>query len=259
LSSNSSYFRHYFNWYDKEVLILPFVAQSRFQNNIAFEKRINKVLSTGTNTQKMKEDDFISFFHTDILQPMRSEIIENIDLLKNYIDPMINNLQSSNITIIHKEKSNLSKFKYFLFSDLARLIKLILKGFFNIKLDNLKNDSNYYKVDIVEKYNSYKMFIVPEEIIGVPGIGFIEGMNCGCAYIGVDGPMYNDLGMIAGTHFISYDGTMDDLKTKIDYYQKNEKVLEKIAMNGYQFAKNNFDPNKIANSFFKRLSSKVLN
>ena len=40
----------------------------------------------------------------------------------------------------------------------------------------------YYKFDIVKLFNGYQMFVCPEEICDLPGIGFIEGMACGCLY-----------------------------------------------------------------------------
>ena len=34
------------------------------------------------------------------------------------------------------------------------------------------------KFDIIQEYNKYKMFVNPEEVIGLPGIGCVEGMAC---------------------------------------------------------------------------------
>ena len=45
------------------------------------------------------------------------------------------------------------------------------------------------------------------------GIGFVEGMACGSAYIGLDDPMYKDIGLIPGKHYIIY-GTLEDLKSR---------------------------------------------
>ncbi len=253
LSNSSNYFNYYFDWYKNDVYTLPFVAQSRFKKNQNFNDRINKVLFTGTNTQKMKEIDFIHFFKSDILQPIRSEIIEKKDSLYDYIDPLVNNLQVSSTAAIPNNKKNYFINLYLIFIDFVRLVKLFSKSFLNLNFGNLRNESNYYKVDIVEKYNSYKMFIVPEEIIGVPGIGFVEGMNCGAAYIGIDGPMYRDLGLIANKHFISYDGTIENLINVVKYYQNNQDELEIIALNGYQYAKENFNSKKVSENFLKKI------
>jgi hypothetical protein len=63
------------------------------------------------------------------------------------------------------------------------------------------------KFNIDDEYNKYKMFINAEEVIGLPGIGFVEGMACGTAYIGLRPPMYEDIGMEDRVHYIGYDGS----------------------------------------------------
>ena len=107
---------------------------------------------------------------------------------------------------------------------------------------------------MVEKFNDYKMCLVGEEILGVPGIGFVEGMACGCAYIGQTG-MYEDLGMKEGIHYIGYDGSLDDLKRKISIYQlpENQEELNKIAKTGYNFAKKMFQGSEVGKQLLNDL------
>ena len=71
-----------------------------------------------------------------------------------------------------------------------------------------------FSFDMVAKFNEYKMCIVGEEITGVPGIGFVEGMVCGCAYIGLNNGLYEQYGLKEGVHYIGYDGTLPDLTEK---------------------------------------------
>ena len=101
---------------------------------------------------------------------------------------------------------------------------------------------------MVEAFNSYKMCVVGEEILGIPGIGFVEGMACGCAYLGVDSPAYRDWGLIPGVHFIAYDGSKEDLRAKIEYYQKdeNQEELEKIANTGCEYVRTHFNGEIVA-------------
>ena len=110
---------------------------------------------------------------------------------------------------------------------------------------------------MVEKFNEYQMCIVGEEILGVPGIGYVEGMACGCAYIGLDSSMYRDLGLIPGTHYISYDGSMEDLRRVIQYYQADEhqNELKTIAQTGCEYIRNNFCGNKVARKLIDDLES----
>jgi glycosyltransferase involved in cell wall biosynthesis len=97
------------------------------------------------------------------------------------------------------------------------------------------------------------MFVVPEEAIDLPGIGFVEGMACGAAFIGLRNPMYSDLGLVDGIHYIGYNGKLDDMLQKISYYQEHGQELTRIAENGYEFVKKKFDGPKVAEDFFSFL------
>lgn len=114
---------------------------------------------------------------------------------------------------------------------------------------------------MVEKFNEYKMCLVGEEILGVPGIGYVEGMACGCAYIGLDSPMYRNLGLIPGVHYISYDGTKEGLRQVVEYYQQEEhqKELEQIAKTGCEYVRTNFNANAVAEKLIDNLKKKIVN
>jgi glycosyltransferase involved in cell wall biosynthesis len=247
LSITSQFFREQFKWYKKDVIILPFVFQDRFEKRIDFSLRKNLALSTGSNTHKMKDINFINFFKTDLLQPLRTEIAYNSDRISDKIDSMINNMQ-----IVDSEIYKQNLFSKFILTDFKNIYKILSRK----KVTNkIERDSLYYKLDIVNKYNEYKMFVVPEEIIGFPGIGFVEGMACGCAYIGLDHDMYRDLGMIPGKHYITFDGSLQDLLSTIEYYQKNQNELEVIADNGYSFVKKKFNNETVFLEFKKNLNN----
>ena len=108
---------------------------------------------------------------------------------------------------------------------------------------------------MVEKFNEYKMHVVGEEILGIPGIGYVEGMACGSAYIGLDSPMYRDLGLIPRVHYIAYDGTKEGLRSTIEYWQRseNQEELEKIALSGCNFVRTNFRGDKVASMLIAKL------
>ena len=108
---------------------------------------------------------------------------------------------------------------------------------------------------MVDKFNEFKMCLVGEEILGIPGIGFVEGMACGCAYIGQNLGYYEDYGMKEGVHYIGYDGTLEDLKSKIKYYQQPEhqEELERIANAGYEFAQTHFRGEVVAKELLEKL------
>ncbi len=260
LYKNSSFFRNFFSWYNKNVLVLPYVPQERFKSEKEFSKRLKKALSTGTLTHKILDASFINFFNSDILQPMRLEISLNLEKLSPYIDSLITKIQEDKVVGKAVKKSIFDLpiarlkgvFKY-LFGDPYRLFSLLYKYFFRSTFSSLKNENTYYKLDIVESYNNYQMFIVPEEIIGMPGIGFIEGMACGCAYFGIVDPMYHDIGLIDGVHYIGYDGTLDGLIAKISYYQEHEDELEVIASQGHNFVTEKFKGDLVAKTLIEKL------
>lgn len=61
--------------------------------------------------------------------------------------------------------------------------------------------------------------------------------------------------MQAGVHYIGYDGTLEDLKAKIIYYQQPEhqEELERIANAGYEFAQSHFRGELVAKELLNNL------
>lgn len=217
LMNNSPYFQQHFNWYNKHFLVLPFVPKDRFKNITPFSARKNKAIATGTITLPM-DDDFVQFFGHSDLHPMRNLIYKQRDNIAEYIDSLIS-------PIIEEEENGKT-------SD---------------------RQKKYFSFDIVQKYNEYKMFIVPEEISGLPGIGFVEGMKCGSVFIGKECKMYSDLGLISCVHYIGYDGTLVDLINKISYYQSRPLELEQIAINGYSYVDSEFTKQKVGDKILKKI------
>ncbi len=217
--SKNDYFKYFFK--NKKVYILPYILRDRYILKKKFKNRKNICLALGTSTVFDKSDiykDFCNFFKTNTLQPMRNEIYLNRNKITKFID---------NYVYFGKSNSKLSFLK---------------------KIVNLKKVNKYFSFDVVSKFNNYKMFVSPEELIGMPSINFVEGMGCGCAYFGLK-DFYKDLGLIDGVNYVAYNGTLDDLIKKIDYYQKHNKKLEKIAKNGYDFVRKNYNKEVVVEKF----------
>lgn len=236
LKKNSPFFNKYFEWYNKDVYVLPNAWQERFKNNIQFYKRKNKAVATGSITYEMSDLAFSSFFKTNKVQPMRNAIYDNQAMLTDQIDCLISDIR----------EGKKAKQKYTEDSFIVKLFKIIYN---TVSI----GQSKYYNFDIVQKYNEYKMFIVPEEVNNLPGISSIEGMACGCAYIGIRDPMYSDIGLEDGIHYIGYDGTLDDLMIKIEYYQGHQDELERIALQGYEYVRDKFSGSAVAKTFLNDL------
>lgn len=237
LEKNCELYRRYYK-IDKPWIVHPFVFAERFQNRVPFSERKNMAFATGTITYKLHEE-FLDTYGDSCDQPTRKQIKDNPEFFKDMIYCTSSDyLEDSDVKTVGDNDIFLTK-----------IYKKIYNRFFTGK------QKKYYSFDMVEAFNSYKMCIVGEEILGIPGIGFVEGMACGCAYIGQDLPAYRDWGLIPGKHFITYDGTKEDLKRIIQYYQKeeNQAELEQIANTGYEYVRKHFNGNAVAEQLMKDL------
>jgi hypothetical protein len=238
LAVNSTYYQKYFADVPGQFLCLPYTPALRFQKHRKFDKRIKKLVVTGSITYNMKSPEFIEFFQVNELQPMRRKLYEQAQDYQEQMDCLVSDLNASRQKKSEHAQNRILAFAHRIFSR--------------------HSQQDYYKRDIVDIYNSYAMFSVPEEICDLPAIGFVEGMACGSAYIGLDMPMYRDLGMIPGVHYISYDGTVDDLMGKVRYYQHSPAELSVVAQAGYEFVIKNLSINAIYTQFLARLSESVI-
>lgn len=236
LFKNSTFFREIFSSYKKNVYHLPFVPQERFKVKTCFENRKNKCVATGTwrNYQGPAFDCFLNFFGVKTLHPDRKYIALHREELKEQIEPFMSNHFDKDIK------------KEILSSD-NKLIE-IYKRIYNV----FREKKKYFSQSIVDVYNSYQMAVVPEEIVGVPGIGFAESMMCGCVFFGKKDPMYTDIGMIPEKHYVSYKN-IAELKEKVAHYQNNKKELKKIALASLHFAEKNFSAKKVSEDLFQEL------
>lgn len=237
LQKNCEIYRRYYH-INKPWIVHPFVYAERFQNKTPFSKRKNMAFATGTITYKTHEE-FINTYGDPCDQPSRKQIKDNPEFFKDTIYCTSSDYLEDNAGKVVNDKDWI----------LSKIYKKVYNRLFTGK------QKKYYSFDMVEAFNSYKMCIVGEEILGIPGIGFVEGMACGCAYIGQDLPAYRDWGLIPGKHFITYDGTKEDLKRVIQYYQKeeNQAELEQIANTGYEYVRKHFNGNAVAEQLMKDL------
>ena len=227
LTKKSNFFRKYFGL-QFNTYVLPFQIKDRFIKKNEWNKRSSKCLALGTTHElpyTEHTNTFIDYYKKRTWHYMRDEIY----ISKNKYPDLMN---------IKIERFN---------EDLKVSDNKLIAYFQNIFI--LGKQNKYFSFDIVEQFNQHKIFISPEERAGLPSINFVEGMACGCAYIGLDSEIYGDLGMINGHHYIGYDGTMEDLIVKLKYYNANDNLLEDIANNGFNFVTQNFDKNLVKKKF----------
>lgn len=230
LSQSSALFNKYYH-VEKPWIIIPFVFGERFKNIKPFVERKNKCFSTGTITYK-EHEEFISVYHNSCDQPVRKFVKDNQDYFKDTVDCYSCDYLEDDPGKKYIEGENI----------LVRLYK----QYYN--LHHVGKQKKYFSFNMVEKFNEYKMHLLGEEVLGVPGIGFVEGMACGSAYIGIDSPMYRDLGLIPGVHYIAYDGTKEGLCSTVEFWQhpENQDKLEEIANTGCEYVRKNFCGNVVA-------------
>lgn len=237
LSNNSLVFQELYS-VDLPWIIVPFVYSSRFKVVKDFHSRKNKAMAVGTITY-VETPEFLSIYGDSCLQPSRKQILDNPSFFESTVDCFSNNyIETGSLKEVKPEDN---------------IFIQIQKKLYN--RTHAVQQKKYFSFDMVEKFNEYRMCVVGEEIVGVPGIGYVEGMACGCAYIGLDSPMYRDVGLIPGVHYIAYDGTKEGLRKKIEYYQRpeNYQELERIAKNGCQYVRENFIGTKVAEMQFNAL------
>lgn len=237
LRTNSEIFRRFYR-YNGPWVIHPFVFEDRFKPMEPFNQRKTMAFATGTITYK-ETPDFIEVYGDPCDQPSRKQIKDNPEYLAGCVDCYSSDyLEDADLLQTNPNDNALVKF---------------YKKFYNRM--HTGQQKKYYSFNMVDKFNEYKMCIVGEEILGVPGIGFVEGMACGCAYIGLDSPIYTDLGLYPGVHYIGYDGSLEDLKAKIQYYQapENQEELEQIAKTGCDFVRKNFNGDTVAENLLNKL------
>ena len=238
LSLYSEIFRRYYAWYQGKFIVHPFVAAPRFKRVKPFAERESRCFSTGTITYKL-HPEFLEVYGDSCDQPTRKQILANKDALETIVACYNSDyLEDTDMKKYLPEDSRWTHYK---------------KVWYNAR--HTGHQKKYFSFNMVDKFNDFKMCLVGEEILGIPGIGFVEGMACGGAYLGQKLGYYEDYGMKEGVHYIGYDGTLEDLKAKITYYQQPEhqEELERIANAGYEFAQSHFSGNIVAKELLEKL------
>lgn len=233
LRRTSTYFCAKYSDIHSDFKILPYVVADRFKNIQPFEQRISKAIATGT-IGKTETPEYIEYFGYNFLQKMRHEIFIHLDELQDEVNSLISEYSKKQI---ERYASNDS------------IIKKIRKSYNNFK--NVGIQKKYFSVNIVESYNSHMFAVVPEEDIGLPAIGAFEAMACGCMFIGIDSLIYRDLGLIPNIHYAVYDGTIQGLKSTINYYQNHLEEAKNIATNGEKIVNQRFRVNKVKKDFLR--------
>lgn len=227
-------------WFKGKFITIPFIPASRFKSINKFSTRKNKAVGVGTITYM---HNITNFYGDPCAQPTRRfcRILakDHPELIDSYNFDYLENQQNKFKNLTNNPLINIYR----------RLYAKITGG----------HQKQYFSFDMVKKFNEYKMAVVGEEVMGIPGIGFVEAMACGTALIGQTVGYYEEYGMKEGVHYIGYDGTINGLYETIKFWQmpSNQERLEEIAENGKNLAFNKFRGELVAKNLFNEIQSFV--
>jgi hypothetical protein len=240
LRKNSKFFKIYFSKFIQKFIVTPFAVRDKFLMKRDYSNRNRMAVAVGTMSASMDHDAaYVNHYGHGILQPIRNAIFKNRDLnKKNHIVSYVSDLfEGGHARPVRGERN---------------IITAIANWYHNVFVIGQKN---YNKIDMCEIFNSFKLHIVGEEIVGLPGIGFAEGMMCGSVLVGIDDDMYKDYGMIPGVHFIGYTGGYKELIRSIGLVINEDDKLSELSNNSLQFAKNHFNSEAVFLSFVNQLNT----
>jgi hypothetical protein len=231
--SNNVFFKKYFSWYNKKVMIISFAIGERFTIKKTFLERENKAIATGTFhmlENDVAENDANCFEIKKIsntIHPMRRVLYENKENIINYVDVFCKPFYEKNNA---KENTN--------------------------KVSNKMqaSQSAYFSFDIVEKYNQFKFAVIGEEsIVGLPGIGSFEAMACGCVLF-AKADCYAGTGAIEGVHYLKYDSSLDSLIASIKDNITNPALIT-ISNNANKFVSETLRPSILQEKFYSTIKN----
>lgn len=215
--TNIQYFKHFFPWYKKEFLVLPFSVSKRFCLKKEYSERQNRCVATGSFHDLTQEQppekyaDCLSATQSTTYHPIRKEIYDQRASVKSLIECKISP---------YRQYGSSSKLK--------RLI-----SHFSVA------QKKYFSIDIVDLYNDYRFAVVGEELSGFPALGALEAMACGCTLIA--SPInYRGMGLVPNIHYIPYPGTMESLLQTIAEQQSSDST--QLADTAANFVRENLYP-----------------
>ena len=220
------------------VYILPFVAKEKFRIALPNPDKVKKCLAIGS-IGRLKSQAVMDFYpFVDAIQPMRAIILR-----ESKRSPEI-------FTCRIKGPNTDPGSDHFLrrFTSCFNLKRL--KDLFWTASEKKGNEFQYFNFNLIDDFSGHTMFIAPEEITGLPSINFVEGMSQGCLYLGASESIYQDYGMVAGFHYVSYkELDFKDLEQTVKYLMKNSELSSFIGKNGREFALREFSAQNVSKKF----------
>jgi glycosyltransferase involved in cell wall biosynthesis len=240
----SKLFQEYYGWFKDGFLRRPFAYEERFRCIKNFNDRKNRVCAMGNiarmNNTTEAHRDFVRFYHVFYMQPQRKLFYDKREELKDIMDCY----STIGVDTYHLRK----------YSEADLIIKREFNWWWNYFVR--QRFPKYHRAfDMVETYNDYKIVVNAEDSNGIYAIGAVEAMACGCALIGRDYGVYEDLGYRKDESYIPYDGSIGDFRDKAEYYLRpeNQGKLSVIASKGCAYTREHYSEEKVFDEYFFHL------
>jgi hypothetical protein len=213
----NDYFNHFFYWYKKSFLVMPFAVATRFNQRRDWSIKERKCIATGTfhdlsqELPAIKYRDFINFWGVTSYHPLRKLIFEQAELLNEWITCLVSPYRS--------QKSSSSWWRF-------------LKRF-NVA------QKKYFSINLADLYDNHQFALVGEELSGFPALGAFEAMACGCVLF-ADPKYYVGLQMKPDVHYLPHDSAIDSVIGGIkSLFQKDPNFFDMVAKEGSKFIEEN--------------------
>lgn len=232
---DNAFFKHFFPWYKKEMLVVPFAVGERFRPQVPFEERKPKAVATGTfhmietNVFANQLQDLKAFAQTNTVHPLRRELFEQKEELKEHIDCFC-------APYFETEMKNTVWYHRFI----PKKYKV--------------TQASYFSFNIVDKYNEHRYAIVGEEFYnGFPGIGAFEAMACGAVLIGHP-DCYRGTGLEEGVHYLPHHNDTAEIVSTIKSANTQPQQIREMAERATAEIKSRFSPKALWQQFMQLIS-----
>lgn len=217
--SANPYFQHFFSWYHKPFLVLPFAVAQRFEVRKPFIEREVRCIATGSfhkldeEVPRSRYEDFQRFFNLNTYHPVRKMIHEQAAVTGGVLVSQVSPYRSK--------------------AEVGWLTRWL--NHFSV------TQKVYFSINIVDLYNRYRFAVVGEESSGFPALGAFEAMACGAILI-ADPKYYSGLGFQSGVHYLTHDGSIEGIVSAMHGGEEVGKTLHDVAEAGRMFVEDHFRP-----------------
>ena len=214
---HSEFVRLMYPSFQDKIIGIPFGFTSEWKVITSFRERKNRAILSGT----METFENVR----------KSDYYERVIDYYNYFRTINNSMHEIRYLI----DSNMSYYSDWL----------------DAKINHWPEKDNYIH-DIVCEFNKYKFFINDESLLNFCPIRTYEGISAGCVMLAHKATCYDEWGFKDNINCIMFEN-IEEIPNKIEYYLKNEKLLNTIQKNGLEFVRINYNHRSVADFLYKSI------